>query len=356
MREFQPDYRNIVDAAYNRESMRLPMYEHLVSNRVMEEISGHRFADLINGDAGDKQEYFRCYSGFLREHGYDIVPFECGITGIFPGGGALGAHKDPVIRTREDFGKYPWDRLEEDYFRAYTPYFEALRAVMPDGMKAIGGVGNGVFESVQDLTGYIDLCFLREDDPELYELLFAKVGSLLARVWARFLRENGDLYCVLRFGDDLGFATSTLLPPDDIRRLVIPQYRKVIDTVHASGKPFLLHSCGNIFSVMDDLIAAGIDAKHSNEDKIAPFPVWVEHYGDRIGNFGGIDMNCLCEYDRKQIRECVADIIRKCRGHGGAAFGTGNSIADYVPAEGFLNMVEAVRELRGDFGQTQQYD
>ncbi|MDR1030283.1 MAG: hypothetical protein LBL76_05370 [Treponema sp.] len=47
------------------------------------------------------------------------------------------------------------------------------------------------------------------------------------------------------------------------------------------GKPFLLHSCGCIFKVMDDLIAARIDAKHSNEDAIAP-------YGRRIGNFGGL--------------------------------------------------------------------
>ena len=26
---FQPDYRHIVDAAYNREAARLPLYEHL---------------------------------------------------------------------------------------------------------------------------------------------------------------------------------------------------------------------------------------------------------------------------------------------------------------------------------------
>ena len=36
---------------------------------------------------------------------------------------------------------------------------------------------------------------------------------------------------------------------------------------------------------MEDLITdVGIDAKHSNEDQIAPFPEWVRRYGDRIGN------------------------------------------------------------------------
>ena len=28
---FQPDYRHIVNAAYNREAVRLPLYEHIVS-------------------------------------------------------------------------------------------------------------------------------------------------------------------------------------------------------------------------------------------------------------------------------------------------------------------------------------
>ncbi len=40
--------------------------------------------------------------------------------------------------------------------------------------------------------------------------------------------------------------------------------------------------CGyGIFEIMDDLIALGIDAKHSNEDEIAPFEVWIEKYNDR---------------------------------------------------------------------------
>ena len=41
---------------------------------------------------------------------------------------------------------------------------------------------------------------------------------------------------------------------------------------------------------MDDLIdEAKIDAKHSNEDQIDPFSVWVQRYGNKIGNLGGID-------------------------------------------------------------------
>ena len=347
---FQPDYHNVLNAARNRESARLPLYEHIISQNKMAEIIRYDFTPLWNGDERDLNEYFRRYCGFFRDHGYDTVSFECCIGGILPGGGALGnPGLDPAIKTMEDFLAYPWDELCDRYFAEYGKYFRALRDNMPAGMKAVGGPGNGVFECVQDLTGYQNLCYIAVDDEELYAGLFEAAGTLSQQIWSRFMKEYGDIYCVLRFGDDLGFKSNSLLSSDDIRAHILPQYKKVIDIVHSWNKPFLLHSCGCIFNVMDDLIACGIDAKHSNEDQIAPFPEWVKRYGDRIGNFGGIDVDVLCAYSRRDLKEYILDVIRACEGCGGFAFGTGNSIPDYVPAQNYLNMVEIVREYRGDF-------
>lgn len=347
-KDFSPDYTHIVNAASNIEASRIPLYEHIICTEIMEAITNDPFGQLWDGNREDKLEYFRRYCNFWKLMGYDTVSYEWVIGGSLPGGGALGGHIPGVIQCREDFEKYPWEEVEDIYFRNASENFTLLREAMPAGMKAIGGVGNGVFECVQNLTGYMSLCFLRADDPELYEDLFRKLGELSAAIWARFLREFGDIFCVLRFGDDLGFKSTTLLPPDDIRRLIIPQYKRIIDMVHRTGKPFLLHSCGCIFNVMEDLIAAGIDAKHSNEDQIAYFPEWVERYGDRIGNFGGIDTDAVCRLGKAELREYITDVMGRCRGHGGFAFASGNSIPNYVPVEGYLNMIEIVRELRGE--------
>ena len=273
MREFQPDYTNMVKAARNIEVKRFPLYEHKVDPKVMEEITGVSFAELYNGDDRDLDEFFRNYCGFYRDMGYDTVSFEELIGPAMPGSGALGEHVKGVIQTREDFERYPWDGICDTYFQMYHRSFEALRRNMPEGMKAIGGVGYGIFECVQDLVGYEDLCYMRVDDEELYHDMFFKIGESNLKIWKRFLREYGDIYCVCRFGDDLGFKSTTLLPPDEIRELVIPQYKPIIQAVHDAGKPFLLHSCGCIFDVMEDIIAAGIDAKHSNEDRSPPSPI-----------------------------------------------------------------------------------
>ena len=336
MSESRPDYRNIVAAARNQTPERLPLYEHIISGNVMEEILNRPIAQLYAGDDADRLEFFRAYTGFFLKMGYDTVSFERCIGPAMPGSGALGEHKPGVIATREDFDRYPWDQVPDWYFEKYGRDFELLRKTMPSGMKAIGGPGNGVFELVQDVVGFERLCYIRVDDPELYKGLFSAVGDLMVTIWERFMQEYGDIYAVCRFGDDLGFRTSTLLPPDDIRTYILPLYKRIVSLVHSYGKPFLLHSCGNIFEIMDDIITVtGIDAKHSNEDAIAPFKVWLERYGERIGNFGGVDMDVICQYDEESIRDYVNDILGyAAHGWGGVASGTGNSIPDYVPAAG----------------------
>ena len=350
MTPFEPDYRYIVQAAENMEAKRLPLYEHNISDKIMEKVLNASFSDLINGSQSDIDEYFRYYCDFFQKMGYDIVSFECCIGAVMPGSGCLGGHKEPVIRDRADFERYPWEEIEVRYFERYTPYFKALAKNMPKGMKAIGGVGNGIFECVQDVVSFMELCYISMDDRQLYSDLFQKAFEVSSRIWKRFLEEFGYLYCVVRFGDDLGYKVNTLLPAHDIKQEIIPRYQQLVALIHSYHKPFLLHSCGCIFELMDDLIdVVKIDAKHSNEDAIAPFSYWVEQYGDKIGNFGGIDTDAVCRLNRQEMREYITDVIHTCSGHGGFAFGSGNSIPDYVPVEGYLNMVQIVRELRGDF-------
>ncbi len=100
---------------------------------------------------------------------------------------------------------------------------------------------------------------------------------------------------------------------------------------------------------MDDVIALGIDAKHSNEDVIAPFDEWISLYGERIGLLGGIDVDLLCLQEPAAIVETVFDQGRRFRASAhGYALGSGNSIPDYVPVEGFLAMVEAANKIRAE--------
>ena len=347
MEIFEPDYLNILYAAKRKYPRRMPLYEHIIDPLIMEKIMGEEFSYLYNGDDNERRYYFKNYIQFFKKMGYDTISYECLITSVLPGSGALYYHKPGSIKDRDDFESYPWDSIPDFFIEKYYNDYRLLSEEMPSGMKAIGGPGNGIFECVQDIVGLENLCMISSDDPYLYKNLFFKMGEAFFDIWHWFLDEFSKTYTVCRFGDDLGHKSSTILKPEDIRELIIPQYAKISGLIHSYNKPFLLHSCGNIFSVMDDIInVAKIDAKHSNEDVIAPFSKWQELYGNQIALFGGVDMSFVCTKSEAEIKDYVKDILKCSYSYPGYAFGTGNSVPDYIPIENYLAMVETAREFR----------
>ncbi len=348
MNKFIPDYRHIESAARNKRPARLPFYEHIINPESMEMITGKNFKDLIRGDKKDVKEYFRNYNAFFLQQEYDTVSFECSARAILPNSGALGDHsKHGAIHSRRELEEYPWKEFPKKYWDAVDSQFMALKETLPPGMKAVGGIGNGVFEIAEDLVGFESLCLLQADEPDTFSELFVRIGDYLVAIWTEFIKRHGDAFAVCRIGDDMGFKTSTLMAPQTLIDNVVPQYRRIIKVIHASGKPFLLHSCGCIFDIMDDMIDAGIDAKHSNEDAIAPYDDWISKYGKRIGLFGGVDTDRLCRMKPDDIYEYVLESATRFRKNSnGYALGSGNSIPAYVPSEGYLAMIRAGKEIR----------
>lgn len=344
---FQPDYTNILMVLHNRRPDYLPLYEHHIDAPFISKVLGEELvAEGLKGT--DLEGYYRKVIGFWKDMTYDAFDFEAAICDILPGHGAImGGMKGP-IQTREDFNSYPWEDIPRIFRKTYIPHLNAIRKALPPGMKAYGGCGYGIFEASQDLVGYEPLCMMQCMDPELFTDLFVRIGDLWCELWTWLIENYADIFVFYRMGDDLGHKTSTLLDPEIIKTHILPQYQRVIDLAHHSGKKFLLHSCGKIFPLMEDIIKLGIDAKHSNEDAIAPFTAWTEKYGDRIGNFGGIDMDVLCQNAEHEIKAYTLDILEKTSHCGGVAYGSGNSIPKYVPVKGYLAMNKAIREFRGE--------
>lgn len=345
--EFQPDYRHMLAVMRNERPQRLPLYEHHIHPAIMEQVLGIRFAALADGDDRDLDEFYRHFCGFFRAMTYDTVSCEIGLAPLLPDHGAIMGGRPGPIQTRADFARYPWAELHDIYWRVAERHLAALSRQMPAGMKALGGVGYGVFEISEDLVGFERLAYMQADDPELFAELYVRIGDLMTSVWATLLERWGDTFVICRMGDDLGFKTSTLIAPRTIRQHVLPQYRRIINLVKAAGKPFLWHSCGRIFSIMEDVIALGINAKHSNEDTIAPFEEWITRYGDRIGLLGGIDVDLLCQRTPQEVYEIVLERGSRYRQLAqGYALGSGNSIPDYVPVAAYLAMVRAAQAIR----------
>jgi len=345
MKKYQSDYQNIVNAAFNKKTKNISLYEHNISIEVIEKIINKKISELCDGDFNDKKEYFSIISEFHNNYGYDTYSFEGCICSCIQGGKGLNGQSPGIIKNINDIDNYNWDELYDCYINRFDDYFRAISETLPKGMKIVGGIGNGIFESTQDFIPLTELAYLQIDQPEAYAKIWERVGDVVLKLWDWLLQKYSDIFAVCRFGDDLGFKSATLINPLDIKNHIFPQYKKIVERIHSFNKPFLLHSCGAIWNVMNGLIDnVKIDAKHSNEDDIAPFNVWLEKYGNRIGNFGGIDMNVVVLKSPLEIKEYVKNVYHYSKGYKGIAIGTGNQISPYVPPENFIGLTEAVRE------------
>ena len=89
----------------------------------------------------------------------------------------------------------------------------------------------------------------------------------------------------------------------------------------------------------------GIDALHSFEDTIVSVVSIKEQYGDRIAALGGIDVDFLCRATEEQVRQRVRHTLQECMPGGGYCLGTGNSVANYIPVDNYLAMVDEGRKF-----------
>lgn len=345
---YESDYRRILSVIGRRKVDYIPMYEHNISPKIIGEIVNEKIDDLLAGDYSDKVHYFKILCDFYNNHGYDCIPFACSILPLIQGGRGLIGQGQAIIKNENDLIAFPWDETVENYFQIYDETLTALQETLPKGMKAIGGVGYGLFESMQDFLPLTELAYLEIDEPIVFAKIWEYVGTLFIKIWTRLLHQYGDAFAVCRIGDDLGFKTSLLMKPETFHTYVKPQYVSIVKLIHSYGKPFLFHSCGCIWDLMESLIdEVHIDAKHSNEDEIAPFDNWVQKYGEQIALFGGVDVNILCLGSEKDIEKYVVDLLEKIAFKDtGIAIGSGNQIAEYVPPANFITMVETIRNWR----------
>ena len=317
--------------------------------RYLEEAFASVSADELPGITKTADMYVR----FWYEMGYDYVPVPADVVfqrHLMPladtaaladwvGGERYWQDEESgPIQSWADFEAYPWPKAEELNHIA----LQYVNAVLPEGMKICVQVP-AVFENAMYVMGLQSLCYAFRDQPDLVEAICQRLGELVTAVAAQVV--TYDNVGMLIQGDDLGFHSGTLVSPDVIRHYILPHHKKVAEVAHGAGKLYAFHSCGNVYKLMDDFIDyVGVDAKHSFEDKILPVEEAYHRWGDRVAILGGVDMDLLGRGTEEQVRARTREILEVCAAKGaGYCLGTGNSVANYIPVQNYLAMLDEGR-------------
>jgi len=248
-------------------------------------------------------------------------------------------HVGPITNWAE-FEKYPWPDLRAP---ETTMELEWYQENLPEDMCIIGSGGFAHFaEMLSFLMGYETLCYALFDQRNLVATIANKLKEIYRVYLWRIL--EFDRVKIVWGSDDMGFKTGLLISPEDTREFVLPGHKLMAEMSHAAGHPYLLHSCGKLTDIIGDLInEVKIDAKHSFEDTIEDVREVKHTYGQQIALLGGIDVDFLCRSDEASIRKRVRETLDVCMPGGRYCLGTGNSVANYIPLDNYLAMVDEGR-------------
>ncbi len=247
------------------------------------------------------------------------------------------------ITTWDEYEAYPWP----DPGKFSSNVLEWYQKNLPEDMCILGGLYGHFAENIVSLMGYKTLCMALYRQRDLVRAILERTLELDRQVVARLL--EFERVRVIWGSDDMGFRSGPLISPKDLRSLVLPGHKALAELTHAAGRLYIMHSCGNLATIMDDLIdEVKIDGKHSYEDTILDVRSAKRLWGQRMAILGGIDLDFLCQSEPEAIRTRVHDTLEVCQPGGGYCLGTGNSVANYLPLEHYLAMLDEGRRYTGN--------
>jgi uroporphyrinogen decarboxylase len=277
--------------------------------------------------------------------GYDFVKVQPGITFLMdhpvtPGtmnvvDRAWAPEGRGRIQSWEDFERYPWpSKSDISYAR-----FEEISKGLPEGMGIIGQYGD-IFTVAWELMGFETFAQAMYEQPDLVAALLKKVADLILSMFDTMATMDG--VGALWYSDDIAFASGLLVNPAFLRESFFPLLCRIGDLASHRGIPFIYHTDGLLWDVMDDIINAGVNALHPIEPKAMDISEVKRRYGKKVGLCGGIDVDLLARGSTGQVRLLVRRLIQEVGPAGGWCAGSSNSVPEYVPVENYKTMVETV--------------
>ncbi|NUQ70231.1 MAG: hypothetical protein HUU17_05350 [Chthonomonadales bacterium] len=208
----------------------------------------------------------------------------------------------------------------EEYRRGFHHHIRERQACFaegdPDGDPAVL-----IIESLPGLThmyhtaGHELFAYLMTDEPDLVEeWLEARTVAEIRRVACI---ADPDLIPLALTADDIAYKNGPMFSPAWLRRMFMPRLQRLQDAWHERGALCVFHSDGNLMSVLDDLIATGIDALNPLEVLAGMTPECVRAAYPDLVLTGGIDVSVLLTYGTPdEVREVCRKAIRDTGGRG----------------------------------------
>ncbi len=256
--------------------------------------------------------------------------------------------------TVSDVAKYPWpDPHDPGYVRGLKDRLQWIRK--NTDCAAVIMLPPPFIHISQYLRGFEDwYCdFILSTD--VMEALFDAVLEVTMEVARNILEEVGQDVDIVGCGDDMGAQSGLQVGHDHYLKYIKPRHRKYFRLVHdlSPGK-LLLHSCGSVAGIIEDLNDIGVDILNPVQVTAKDMdPVELKKkFGGRMAFWGAMEtQKILPKGSESDVRKMVEERIEQMGEGGGYVLSPCHNIQPDVPVENILAMLQHAREYVPSFAK-----
>jgi uroporphyrinogen decarboxylase len=331
---------------------RVPVHEHLFSLKLLQDQLGYTTV-LYDGEAQTKlaaklgiDTIWAPVNGFcgiedVPHEENEIYKDEWGVT-YRKNGWPIIAQIDTPIKTREDWGKYELPVVNKP---------DRLK-ILKDTVKANDAnlaVVFGLLGPFTMMTWYFmdfsDLSMALFMDPDLvHEIADAFIEWNLEA--AKLAVESGGVDA-FQISDDWGGTNGLLISPEQFGEFYMKPFEKLVQGLKALGAPVIMHNDGQIWDVLDDLAATGINGLHPVE-KAAGMDLKIvkEKYEGKLCPVGNVNnKTTMVTGTPEEVMAEVKECIEIAGPGGGYIISTDHSLHDDIPSENVHALIEAAHKF-----------
>jgi uroporphyrinogen decarboxylase len=333
---------------------RVPVWELIINRPVIEALAPH----LVTPDRRSRYEWgsqggFLLQTDFVEEEdldgitvfedgqvewlGPDTYRDEWGITWRVAPSGIPYCAKHPIRQESDLDGYRPPDPNAPHRLKSLEMAVERFK-----GRRCIVFLSHDAFEFSHYLRGMENLLMDYALDPGFVHRMARLVMGYKRRVLERAAETGADVLCT---GDDYAHNRAPIMSPHHFEQFVLPYLKESVQAAAEAGLPFLKHTDGCLWPILDMIVEAGIDVLDPIEP-VAGMDIGrvKQLYGDRIALAGNVDCSHLLPYGTTDdVIEAVKETLAKGGADGGLVLASSNSIHPTVKPENYRAMVEAAR-------------
>jgi hypothetical protein len=234
------------------------------------------------------------------------------------------------------------EELEEIPFELDESQLELVRHVvreMGDTHFILGRPGDGVLPIMRYtlewlLTGMIERPDLVRRVIEIETRYCIQVGDALLEAGCDAVLPTSDL----------GGNNGPFMSPAMFRQFIFPGLKAECEAAHAKGKYLIKHTDGQLWSVMDLMIEAGIDGWQGIQPELGmTLPALQARYGGRLCFWGGVTMPALIDGTEREVEEEVRVACESAPAAGGLVITCANSVMVGVKYPNYLAQLRAAK-------------